>query len=69
MFFRRSVNIILRVVLLLQIVGKASASTSDYWVANIARQGTVPFVTEQSGTYPVYRNVQDYGATGTFIRI
>ncbi|KAF8863809.1 glucan 1,3-beta-glucosidase [Acephala macrosclerotiorum] len=39
----------------------AAASTSTYWLANIARQGTVAYGT--SG-YQVFRNVQDFGATG-----
>lgn len=38
-----------------------ATSTSSYWVANIARQGTSPFGT--SG-YEIYRNVLDYGAKG-----
>lgn len=39
----------------------AAASTSSYWLANIARQGTVAYGT--SG-YQVFRNVQDFGAKG-----
>jgi hypothetical protein len=39
----------------------AAATSSSYWVANIARQGTVPFGT--SG-YQIFRNVLDFGATG-----
>ncbi|GES59356.1 exo-beta-1,3-glucanase Exg0 [Aspergillus terreus] len=40
----------------------AVASSSDYWVANIKRQGTVAF--GNNTDYKVYRNVKDYGATG-----
>lgn len=39
----------------------AAASSSSYWVANIARQGTVAYGT--SG-YQVFRNVQTFGAKG-----
>lgn len=40
---------------------------SSYWVANIERQGTVPFGAPYgvSSSYPVFRNVKDYGAVGT----
>lgn len=41
--------------------GKTSAASS-YWVANVKRQGTVPFV--KSADYKVFRNVMDFGATG-----
>lgn len=41
---------------------KTSSSSSTYWVNNIARQGTVAF--GSSSSYPVYRNVMDYGAKG-----
>ncbi|MCJ1457090.1 hypothetical protein MMC28_007456 [Mycoblastus sanguinarius] len=41
---------------------KAAGSSSSYWVANIQRQGTVPF--GSSSSYAVFRNVQSYGATG-----
>lgn len=40
---------------------KAASTTSSYWVANIQRQGTVAF---GNSSYQVFRNVQDYGATG-----
>jgi len=43
-------------------VEKASVA-SNYWVANVKRQGTVPFA--KSTDYKVFRNVMDYGATGT----
>lgn len=39
----------------------ATAATSSYWLANIARQGTVAYGT--SG-YQVFRNVQNFGAKG-----
>ncbi|KUJ21098.1 1,3-beta glucanase [Mollisia scopiformis] len=39
----------------------ATASTSSYWVANIARQGTVAYGT---AGYQVFRNVMDFGAKG-----
>jgi glucan 1,3-beta-glucosidase len=42
-------------------VTDAAASTSSYWVANIARQGTVAYGT--SG-YQVFRNVMNFGAKG-----
>lgn len=35
---------------------------SSYWVANIQRQGTVPF--QNDGSYKIFRNVMDYGAKG-----
>lgn len=37
-------------------------AASSYWVANIKRQGTVPF--GGSSNYEVFRNVMDFGATG-----
>ncbi|CAI7608218.1 unnamed protein product [Penicillium glandicola] len=37
-------------------------STSTYWVANVDRQGTVPFA--NTTDYKIFRNVMDYGATG-----
>ena len=37
-------------------------STSSYWVANVERQGVVPFAT--STDYKIFRNVMDYGAKG-----
>jgi hypothetical protein len=41
------------------------AESSDYWLANINRQGKVAFGSDPS--YQVYRNVViDYGATGQF---
>lgn len=39
----------------------ATSTSSSYWVANIQRQGTVAF---GDSSYKVFRNVQDYGATG-----
>lgn len=41
---------------------KVASTSSSYWVANIQRQGTVAFGNDSS--YKVFRNVQDYGATG-----
>lgn len=41
--------------------GKVASTSSSYWVANIQRQGTVAF---GDASYKVFRNVQDYGATG-----
>lgn len=40
----------------------AGGSSSDYWFANIKRQGTVPFGINPN--YKVFRNVKDYGAKG-----
>ncbi|KAL9074469.1 MAG: hypothetical protein Q9161_002257 [Pseudevernia consocians] len=40
---------------------KVASTSSSYWVANIQRQGTVAF---GDSSYKVFRNVQDYGATG-----
>lgn len=40
---------------------KTTSTSSSYWVANIQRQGTVAF---GNSSYNVFRNVQDYGATG-----
>ena len=34
---------------------------SNYWVANVQRQGTVAF---GDPTYPIFRNVKAYGAKG-----
>ncbi|KAJ5294891.1 hypothetical protein N7508_009712 [Penicillium antarcticum] len=39
-----------------------TSAASSYWVANVKRQGTVPFV--KSADYQVFRNVMDFGATG-----
>ena len=35
---------------------------SDYWVADIKRQGAIPFGTDSA--YQLYRNVKDFGAKG-----
>lgn len=43
-------------------VTRAAAAGSSYWVANIARNGAVPFGNDSS--YAVFRNVMDYGAKG-----
>lgn len=40
----------------------AAASTSSWWLADIQRQGTVPF--GNSTSYKIFRNVMDYGAKG-----
>ncbi|KAJ0420535.1 pectate lyase superfamily protein-domain-containing protein [Aspergillus carlsbadensis] len=40
----------------------ARQSSSQYWVANIEHQGTVPF--GDDADYQVYRNVKDFGAVG-----
>lgn len=40
----------------------ALSASSDYWVANINRQGS-PAFGQRSG-YKVYRNVKDFGAKG-----
>lgn len=39
----------------------SSLSPSNYWVANIKRQGSVAF---GDASFKVYRNVRDYGAVG-----
>lgn len=41
---------------------QASTAASNYWPANIKRQGLVAF--GKSTDYKVYRNVKDYGAKG-----
>lgn len=38
-----------------------AATSSNYWLANIERQGTVAF---GDSAFKIYRNVQDYGAKG-----
>jgi glucan 1,3-beta-glucosidase len=35
---------------------------SSYWVANIKRQGVIPFA--KTPDYKIFRNVKDYGAKG-----
>ncbi|CAG7978394.1 unnamed protein product [Penicillium salamii] len=45
----------------LQTSQKTSAA-STYWVANVERQGVVPFA--KNSDYKIFRNVKDYGATG-----
>ena len=40
---------------------KVASTSSSYWLANIQRQGTVAF---GDSSFKVFRNVQDYGATG-----
>ncbi|KAM0259874.1 hypothetical protein ACHAQJ_003119 [Trichoderma viride] len=41
---------------------KAAAAATSWWLPNIARQGTVPY--SGASGYQIYRNVQDFGATG-----
>ena len=41
-----------------------TAASSTYWVANVDRQGVVPFA--KNSDYKIFRNVMDYGATGMF---
>ena len=40
-------------------------AVSSYWLSAIKRQGAVAF---GDSSFKVYRNVQDYGATGTWDR-
>ena len=42
----------------------AAGTSSSYWLANIQRQGTVPF--GNSSSYTIFRNVKDFGAKGKF---
>ncbi|RAL05308.1 exo-beta-1,3-glucanase Exg0 [Aspergillus ibericus CBS 121593] len=46
----------------LDVTSHVVARSSDYWVADIKRQGSVPFGNNTS--YQIYRNVKDFGATG-----
>lgn len=39
-----------------------TSAASNYWVANVERQGVVPF--GKSADYKIFRNVKDYGAKG-----
>ncbi|KAI9356554.1 pectate lyase superfamily protein-domain-containing protein [Zopfochytrium polystomum] len=41
-----------------------AAVSSNYWFANIARQGSVAYTTSNPAGYTVVRNVLDYGAKG-----
>ncbi|KAJ5682661.1 hypothetical protein N7462_005826 [Penicillium macrosclerotiorum] len=43
-------------------VAASKRAASSYWVANIKRQGTVPF--GNNSDYQVFRNVKDFGAKG-----
>ncbi|KAJ5578443.1 uncharacterized protein N7459_007407 [Penicillium hispanicum] len=43
-------------------VPSVKRAASSYWVANIKRQGTVPF--SSSSNYQVFRNVKEFGAKG-----
>ncbi|KAI9687063.1 MAG: hypothetical protein M1822_002473 [Bathelium mastoideum] len=38
-------------------------STSSYWLANIKRQGAIPYGNSNT-SYNIFRNVKDYGAVG-----
>ena len=40
----------------------AAGTSSSYWLANIKRQGTVPF--GNTSSYSIFRNVMDFGAKG-----
>ena len=42
---------------------KRATPPSTYWFQNIQRKNVIPFNTNSS--YVLYRNVMDYGATGT----
>lgn len=44
-----------------------AAATDPYWLQDITHQGTAAYNTDPS-TYPVFRNVMDYGAKGVFIQ-
>ena len=39
-----------------------TSAASSYWVADIERQGVVPF--GKNADYKIFRNVKDYGAKG-----
>lgn len=39
-----------------------TTAASSYWVADIERQGIVPFA--KSDDYKIFRNVKDFGAKG-----
>jgi len=43
-------------------VSRQSTSSGSFWMADIQRQGTVPF--GNSSSWKVFRNVKDYGAKG-----
>ncbi|CCM01933.1 uncharacterized protein FIBRA_04006 [Fibroporia radiculosa] len=43
--------------------GGTAAPGDPYWLQNITHQGYAPYAPDPS-TYPVYRNVKDYGAVG-----
>jgi hypothetical protein len=44
---------------------RRALATSNWWVANIARQGSVPYGLPNVTDYTVFRNVKDFGAVGT----
>lgn len=39
-----------------------TTAASSYWVADVKRQGVVPFA--KSPDYKIFRNVKDFGAKG-----
>lgn len=41
----------------------SSGAATSYWLASIARQGTVAY---GSSSFQIYRNVKDFGAKGQF---
>jgi hypothetical protein len=43
----------------------ATRAQSNYWVANIPRQGQ-PAFSPNASTYQIYRNVKDFGAEGSW---
>jgi hypothetical protein len=43
----------------------ATSAQSNYWVANIPRQGQ-PAFSPNASTYQIYRNVKDFGAKGSW---
>ena len=45
----------------------ATRAQSNYWVANIPRQGQ-PAFSPNASTYQIYRNVKDFGAEGSWAR-
>lgn len=46
------------------LVAARPSDSSNYWVANVKRQGVVPF--GSNANYQVFRNVKDFGATGMY---
>ena len=54
-------DIYLFLFLFLAFFGEATSS-SNYWLANVPRNGQVAF--GANPTYPIFRNVQAFGAKG-----